>query len=135
MALAPLIYLVCRNNKRVASLVGHQDFSFAVAWHPQGWLLATGNQDTTSLVWDMRYTSKPLAVLGGTMGAIRSLRFSPDGRWVGGLVTPDDDERFQWMVVGGFLGGVCRMLCTWLHVFLAATGTLCKHRPRPVTTT
>lgn len=103
----------------MASLVGHQDYSFAVAWHPQGWLLATGNQDTTSLVWDMRYTSKPLAVLGGTMGAIRSLRFSPDGRWVAG-----------WVV------GCCLVVAAQLVVHVPCNHpTLCGYRPRPVTTT
>lgn len=60
-------------------LGGHRDFSFAVAWSPNGQLLATGNQDSTTRVWDVRQTSTPLAVLGGSMGAIRSLRFSPDG--------------------------------------------------------
>lgn len=60
-------------------LEGHRDFSFAVEWHPAGQLLATGNQDSTTRVWDVRQPSSPLAVLGGSMGAIRSLRFSPDG--------------------------------------------------------
>lgn len=63
-------------------LGGHRDFSFAAAWHPQGHLLATGNQDSTTRVWDLRSPSEPLAVLGGTMGAIRSLRFSPDGAFL-----------------------------------------------------
>lgn len=34
----------------VSKLEGHADFSFAAAWHPGGHLLATGNQDTTTLV-------------------------------------------------------------------------------------
>ena len=32
-----------------------------------------GNQDTTTLVWDIRYPAAPLAVLAGRMGAIRSV--------------------------------------------------------------
>ena len=36
-------------------------------------------QDTTTRVWDLRRLDKSLAALQGTMGAIRSLRFSPDG--------------------------------------------------------
>mmetsp|Transcript_35217 Transcript_35217/g.78380 ORF Transcript_35217/g.78380 Transcript_35217/m.78380 type:complete len:493 (-) Transcript_35217:1439-2917(-) len=66
----------------VAQLTAHRDFSFAAAWHPNGNMLATGNQDTTSVVWDIRHTSSPLAVLPGCMGAIRSLRFSSDGRYL-----------------------------------------------------
>lgn len=63
-------------------LQGHRDYSFAAAWHPVGHLLATGNQDSTTRVWDIRQNSTPLAVLAGRMGAIRSLRFSPDGAFL-----------------------------------------------------
>lgn len=31
-------------GKPVATLEGHYDYSFAVAWHPDGRLVATGNQ-------------------------------------------------------------------------------------------
>ncbi|KAG2485962.1 hypothetical protein HYH03_015405 [Edaphochlamys debaryana] len=70
------------NGVTVAKLHGHRDFSFAAAWHPGGTLLATGNQDTTCLLWDVRRTGEPLARLAGRMGAIRSLRFTPDGRFL-----------------------------------------------------
>ncbi|GIL91285.1 hypothetical protein Vretimale_9993 [Volvox reticuliferus] len=70
------------NGTTVARLHGHQDFSFAAAWHPGGVLLATGNQDTTTLLWDVRKTNEPLTRLAGRMGAIRSLRFTPDGRFL-----------------------------------------------------
>ena len=43
--------------------------------------VATGNQDTTTRVWDARHLGQSLAVLRGRMGAIRSLRFSRDGRF------------------------------------------------------
>jgi hypothetical protein len=68
-----------RSGAHVASLAGHLDFSFAAAWHPAGRLVATGSQDTTARVWDVRHTAHALAVLKGRMAAIRSLRFSPDG--------------------------------------------------------
>ncbi|EFJ44213.1 hypothetical protein VOLCADRAFT_65194 [Volvox carteri f. nagariensis] len=70
------------NGADVARLEGHQDFSFAASWHPGGVLLATGNQDTTTLVWDVRQTREPLTRLAGRMGAIRSLRFTADGRFL-----------------------------------------------------
>ena len=47
-----------------------------------GNLLATGNQDGTARVWDVRYPSSSLALLRGRMGAVRSLRFSSDGRFL-----------------------------------------------------
>ncbi|WIA08841.1 hypothetical protein OEZ85_008262 [Tetradesmus obliquus] len=76
----PLTWLMdSRSGLEVMKLEGHRDFSFAVEWHPAGQLLATGNQDSTMRVWDVRQPSSPLAVLGGSLGAIRSLRFSSDG--------------------------------------------------------
>ena len=70
------------SGKTIAKLECHQDYSFACAWHPGGILLATGNQDTTAAVWDIRKTKEPLSRLVGSMGAIRSIRFSPDGRFM-----------------------------------------------------
>jgi hypothetical protein len=49
----------------VARLHGHRDFSFAAAWHPGGVLLASGNQDATALLWDVRRTAEPLTRLAG----------------------------------------------------------------------
>lgn len=68
-----------RSGANVATLAGHLDFSFAAAWHPGGTLLATGSQDTTARVWDVRSPRHALHVLKGRMSAVRSLRFSPDG--------------------------------------------------------
>lgn len=64
------------------SLKGHLDYSFASAWHPDGRILATGNQDTTCRLWDVRNLSQSMAVLKGRMGAIRALRFTSDGRFL-----------------------------------------------------
>lgn len=61
------------------SLDGHLDFSFAAAWHPGGVLFATGSQDCTARVWDVRQLSTALCCLKGKLGAMRCLRFSPDG--------------------------------------------------------
>ena len=37
-------------------------------------------QDTSTRVWDLRKPSESVAVLCGNMGAVRALRYSPDGR-------------------------------------------------------
>ncbi|KAF8411489.1 hypothetical protein HHK36_004041 [Tetracentron sinense] len=66
----------------VGNLKGHLDYSFASAWHPDGRILATGNQDTTCRLWDVRNLSKSLAVLKGRMGAIRAIKFTSDGRFM-----------------------------------------------------
>ncbi|TXG52837.1 hypothetical protein EZV62_022006 [Acer yangbiense] len=70
------------SGKVVGNLKGHLDYSFASAWHPDGRILATGNQDTTCRLWDIRNLSQSLSVLKGNMGAIRALKFTSDGRFM-----------------------------------------------------
>jgi WD40 repeat protein len=71
-----------QSGKAIANLTGHVDYSFASAWHPDGYVFATGNQDTTCRLWDARNLSQSLTVLKGRIGAIRSIRFSADGRFM-----------------------------------------------------
>ncbi|KAJ3035869.1 hypothetical protein HDV00_003342 [Rhizophlyctis rosea] len=71
-----------QSGETLTTLTGHIDYSFACAWHPSGRLLATGNQDMTTRIYDTRNLSKTLAVLSAQLGAIRSLRFSDCGRWL-----------------------------------------------------
>ncbi|AES77949.1 putative transcription factor WD40-like family [Medicago truncatula] len=71
-----------QNGKTVATLSGHQDYSFASAWHPNGLAFATGNQDKTCRVWDARNVSSPIAILKNNLGASRSIRFSSDGQFM-----------------------------------------------------
>jgi WD40 repeat protein len=72
------------SGRTALRLTGHRDFAFAAAWHPAGGLLATGNQDGTAMVWDVRAPGGPLDVLPGRLGAMRALRWSSDGRCGGG---------------------------------------------------
>ena len=69
-----------QTGKVVLSVTGHLDFSFASAWHPDGLLFATGNQDHTCRIWDIRRPKDPVTILRGRIGAIRSIRFTEDGR-------------------------------------------------------
>ncbi|KAD5507631.1 hypothetical protein E3N88_15334 [Mikania micrantha] len=71
-----------RSGKTVASLHGHLDFSFASAWHPNGQTFATGNQDKTCRIWDARNLSESVTALKGNIGAVRSIRYSSDGRFM-----------------------------------------------------
>ncbi|KAL8204660.1 hypothetical protein R6Q57_010283 [Mikania cordata] len=70
------------SGKTVATVEGHLDYSFASAWHPNGKIFATGNQDKTCRVWDLRNLSDPISILKGNMGAVRSVRFSSDGQFL-----------------------------------------------------
>ncbi|KAL3619720.1 hypothetical protein CASFOL_034632 [Castilleja foliolosa] len=71
-----------QTGKVISNLKGHLDYSFSSAWHPDGQILATGNQDTTCRLWDIRNLSESIAVLKGRMGAIRTIRFTSDGRFM-----------------------------------------------------
>ncbi|KAL0282502.1 UNVERIFIED_CONTAM: putative WD repeat-containing protein C2A9.03 [Sesamum angustifolium] len=71
-----------QSGKVIGNLKGHLDYSFASAWHPDGRVLATGNQDTTCRLWDVRNLSESIAVLKGRMGAIRAVKFTSDGRYM-----------------------------------------------------
>ena len=57
-------------GKTSSELSGHLDFSFAAAWHPNGYVLATGNQDTTTRLWDIRYPGSAFATLQGRICAV-----------------------------------------------------------------
>ncbi|CAI9291643.1 unnamed protein product [Lactuca saligna] len=70
------------SGKEIGKMKGHLDYSFASAWHPNGQIVATGNQDTTCRLWDVRNLCKSLMVFKGRMGAIRGIRFSGDGRFM-----------------------------------------------------
>ncbi|KXJ95329.1 WD40-repeat-containing domain protein [Microdochium bolleyi] len=61
------------------SLAGHSDFGFACDWAPDGWTVATGNQDRTVRIWDARNWDYPVAVIPTELSGARSLRFSPLG--------------------------------------------------------
>ncbi|KAF4650533.1 hypothetical protein FOZ61_000241 [Perkinsus olseni] len=65
-------------------LKGHLDYGFCSTWHPNGNLLATGNQDGTCRVWDVRNLKpdQPLRSLGTVLGAVRTCHFSGDGRYL-----------------------------------------------------
>lgn len=71
------------SGDRIAELRGHDDFSFATAWHPDGTIFATGSQDGTCRVWDVRNMSQSLRIIGARTGPVRSVRFSADKRYMG----------------------------------------------------
>uniref|UniRef100_A0A7N1A828 DUF2415 domain-containing protein n=1 Tax=Kalanchoe fedtschenkoi TaxID=63787 RepID=A0A7N1A828_KALFE len=69
-------------GKTISTVHGHLDYSFASAWHPNGITFATGNQDKTCRIWDVRNVSQSVDILRGQLGAIRSIRYTSDGRFM-----------------------------------------------------
>lgn len=77
------------SGDRIAQLHGHEDFSFATGWHPDSRLFATGSQDKTCRVWDVRNMTQSICVLAAYTGPVRSLRFSSCGRFLA-MAEPKD---------------------------------------------
>lgn len=60
------------------TLLGHRDFVWCVAFHPEGTLFATGSADTTVKLWNVQ-DGVCLKTLVGHANAIRSLSFHSQG--------------------------------------------------------
>lgn len=68
-----------QSNVEVAAIQGHLDHCFSVSWSPCGRYLASGSQDRSARVFDVRKLDKSIHTLVGNMAPIRSVKFSPCG--------------------------------------------------------
>lgn len=90
------------SGRILQALPGHKDFGFACDWAPDGWTVATGNQDQTIRVWDARYWSRPLVVLQTELSGARSLRFSPLGSGRRILAAAEEADYINIIEAGSF---------------------------------
>lgn len=71
-----------RADKTVIKLYGHEDYSFTSDWHPNGLYLATGNQDLTCRVWDIRKYKKELQILQSEIACASNVKFLAGGQYL-----------------------------------------------------
>jgi WD40 repeat protein len=69
--------------REVATLKGHTDRVHAVAFSPDGKLLASGSRDHTVKLWELT-SRRAIATLHGYTGGWSSLAYSPDGKTLAG---------------------------------------------------
>jgi WD40 repeat protein/serine/threonine protein kinase len=91
-------YLDGLHRQLSATLRGHEDWVYQVAFSPDGKTLATASKDRTVRLWDVE-TRKSLAVLRGHRDEVNAVAFSPCGSF---LATGSDDETVRvWDLNGG----------------------------------
>jgi WD40 repeat protein len=66
-------------SRELYTLQGHNDSVWSVAFSPDGQLLASGSQDKTVKLWEVK-TGTLLHTLQGHDAAVFSIAFSPNGR-------------------------------------------------------
>ncbi|MFE3648689.1 trypsin-like peptidase domain-containing protein [Streptomyces sp. NPDC059152] len=66
-----------------ATLTGHSRSVQSVAFSPEGNTLASGSEDSTARLWDVR-ARRSLATFTGSSPSVRSVAFSPDGATLAG---------------------------------------------------
>jgi len=71
-----------RSGETMAVLRGHEDFGFSGDWHPSGFTVATGNQDSTCRIWDLRKSEEAVNILQAHIGTVCSLSYSRSGSYL-----------------------------------------------------
>lgn len=94
--------LAVRLGRPIGNPPGHDCPVYAVAFSPDGKLIASGGADRVVRVWDVA-TRRDRARLIGHTGFIGSIAFSPDGKTLATTAAPDDSGLRLWDISSGRL--------------------------------
>jgi WD domain, G-beta repeat/TIR domain len=83
-------------GRELATLKGHMDQVYSVAFAPDGKILASGSIDGTVKLWEVS-TGREIATLKGHAGFVYSVAFAPDGKT---LVSGNSDGTVKLWEVG-----------------------------------
>ncbi len=68
-------------GKLICFLKAHIDFGFCLDWNPSvDFQLASGSQDGSCLVWDIRKSSAPVHTLMGKNSPVYAIKYSKTGK-------------------------------------------------------
>jgi WD40 repeat protein len=94
-----------RSGQERPTLLGNARFVVAVAFSPDGKILATSSQDQKVKLWHVA-TEQELVTLEGHTGAPQALAFSPNGEMlVNAGITQDGSELYVWLAPRNNLKG------------------------------
>ena len=127
---APAVFIWDATGRKKSSrlIASHGDYVDALAFSPNGKLLATGSRDSTVRLWSPT-TGKQMGQLNGHTKGVNSIAFSPDGKW---LASGSSDQSIRiWdvakersnMVLTGALGKVVGVAFSADGSMLASAGT------------
>jgi len=69
-----------KSGQKIKSLYGHEHFTFGLSFDDSGRYLASGNQDKTVRIWDVRKTDEAVHVLPMVIGPAGTVRFAKNSK-------------------------------------------------------